>query len=1507
MVSSRAPVSWKQKSASKPPVASGLKRRRVLATTALIIITALAVGLFVWKLLQRHQETMLVLASSTAASERSFALPPLRYVEESWRALEPLNTQWVHIDQTYDRFTAAALKERIQHSMRRLRTGDALILWIHGKGICQNKRPVLVDQGFRLPDDADEWDATSGDMGEGTIDIPGLLTEMDKWSGPKLLILDWGQELFDPRINCLSNNFMRYLVDSVRDFEHAIGTKASPLWLLVSHMPREISLVDAREQQTLFSRAVSEALLGARRLPSESVAEEHRSAVAPKTEYLTLSSLADYVHRRVRADSAGFQTPWLLKSGQGLVRIAGSNWDGAERIRLVKLDKKRGIPLGLSEKAKDVNESNKKDASKASGSADEPTSGAEVAALTAEAVQALLPQEAPELERLWQAIDAWRAPRSELNGWSESALAPLAAKQIAAKALDLDLRSYAGRFNLNSEILNLQADLKKHPRQRSPDFLHSLDSDVDGAHRSEYAAAVERLAWQRQAAAVQLETVELIEKLSQLKSVTIAIDSVQSLVRSMTTNDPHSQWATLHVEIPEAFDRLIATLSSKQAGRGEAAAVAETMLRSSALSSQQRIALRTLQLQLLLKARGDDAWPAQPLGAPPVVEELAQTQLPQLGERQATHVNTARELLKNLDSASSTGLPLQAVAAADGRDLFVARVLDRLWTDIEAGREFPLFPDRPEAASAWTLRWESAGTETIALGEVVRLDGDKQLMLTLSRSGKSPLAFPEITLTPQNVAISVHGQTYKTDEAVAVEKSWFSGSEMLRLPVSVVPPSQRDQTTASLDVKAQGVKKRPAELAFELPVSEPIQLIAEEQMSRDGIVGWKGTVASRNFFITPFAGRDSTFRFALKNIDSLAHAVELRVYALAADIEDPQAVVGQVPRMSPALLTRMPDLVWRGKIEKGSETVATLAPFTPDTPSDGTTSDNIKSPVAGEAAASAGGSSPPNAPTSAGASTPTGAASTKGTATVAPGGAGAATTLNPAGGCILQLLVDGESVKTFALNVRPKDVSDVIEAQAQLDETGKLQIMAQWVDRNRNGLADTAPSDLSKEKPLAIRWDPLPWRIGKDITISAGSIVLADVNAVPQTITARGLVIDRSEQEIWLDVDGIPRSLVYTLVRDQLSPVTIPTAKHFRCLWRRYSVITDGKSGAAYVPYVPPRNDEQEKETQALIDQPAAVFPDLKSPVQLRFAIDLPEADDRCSILLGPDHVLSNSPDRTVDVTMQVVEGNVVVRWNERDLEVLLDSFATMEIARDAAFAIHVSTALADSVQSGAAARDDPRNMPAIVVDCEPPRLVDTTLSREQVIAGDPELVQLKVSVTDRSSSVTATTFAKKIGAVAPVLLIAPIAIQPNSASVFQMDVSKLEAGDYQLFIELEDRYKHKATHSLGKRLRVNAPPPADPGSPGGKRVVGDLRVKAKRPGGGSIRNPVQFKIEPAADSQTLIGKDEIQFGQLPLGPYKITASFKEGSATYEGSKMIELKKKEDFARTIEIELSKPN
>jgi len=145
----------------------------------------------------------------------------------------------------------------------------------------------------------------------GTYPIGSLLRDLE--SSPaelKLLVLDSGRIVYDPRLGIIANEFARLVEDELKRLDE------QELWVSLPNSPMERTAAAHPLRQSLFGLSIAEALSG-------------EADLWPNDRSITLYELYRYVFFRCTdwfaPDTGVRQTPLLMKAGVGLVRPTEKN------------------------------------------------------------------------------------------------------------------------------------------------------------------------------------------------------------------------------------------------------------------------------------------------------------------------------------------------------------------------------------------------------------------------------------------------------------------------------------------------------------------------------------------------------------------------------------------------------------------------------------------------------------------------------------------------------------------------------------------------------------------------------------------------------------------------------------------------------------------------------------------------------------------------------------------------------------------------------------------------------------------------------------------------------------------------------------------------------------------------------------------------------------------------------------------------------------------------------
>lgn len=902
--------SWRQAGVKRTTAAGTVSRRRMITSVLLIFLLLGAAALVAFLVNRRYQHTRLasLLTASqtnTGEPEQAYTWLPLRFGSES---IAPL------LAQQSPQFEAASLSTRfdnpqnlvaaIDEQIGRLKRNDAFVLWIRAKGASLADKAYLFSGDYRLPQSGEQFSDP-----QGGIPFKTIVEAVSQWRGPSLILLDWGNQLSDPRAGMWDNQFLHWAMAD-------IAAAPPQVHCLVSHQVGELSLDSLSSQQSLFGRACAEALVGPRRAPLEF------SPDVRDDQKLLVGDLAEYVIRRVWADSSETQKPWLAKGGKGWVEAERQNWNSLTTSSLLQLGRHHR-PLGWSDVV--VTDSAAASESAASSAPLEAPSGP-VAALTGES----WPTGA-----VWQSLDQWRVPADNLGGWSLASLAPLTARRMATMTLDLeqrwlageDFRSEAAGTNLRARIDALHTELRAQAidieRASQTGFFSVVlgppPADVSSSEISNWRRRIEAVAAFRGLALSLSDTVALAESISKREDVSgdlrqatgRGIEAAKTFLRSVSTssvesidNLPLSVAVSLSRDLQnsqEQIDDQIAALVD-QAVRNplQQRPLAELLSRYCWLKHGQRSALWQ-SLMSIQTADGDGHWPTKDLSllqaqppryraeVTPQTLDLIEAGLPELFDGSAPPPITAEEVVDALSGLARAVRESNQVSEAqwlvvDGRDLCQK---EGGWPTVS---QLPPLPNVPQPLPSWRVAWGNPVGGQLK-SDRLRFDSTSEpasLDLMLTRIGAA-----ENTASIQIRFNGVEGRLAGGDTPWVRGSLQLAQSDLLRvidlkansqrLPIEIRALSNEPNVKRELHVQVVAGSHSPAEqhLACELPVATPVTLVVQQRVCREGLTQWEDCLQQGALFtLQPFPGRRTEFRVLVSNQDDQARTATVELYRL---------------------------------------------------------------------------------------------------------------------------------------------------------------------------------------------------------------------------------------------------------------------------------------------------------------------------------------------------------------------------------------------------------------------------------------------------------------------------------------------------------------------------------------------------------------------------------------------------------------------------------------------------
>ncbi|MBX3411232.1 MAG: hypothetical protein KF708_00840 [Pirellulales bacterium] len=300
--SPRQQRSWRAEAA--PPMTPFARRSRLafIVLAVCLLIAAMIYALYVPYEPQTH------LVYTTLVEHKELTAPPWAKTFLAPEEVDTLKKQTheppeeLKIEQAE---IVSVLGSRIRGLVRDPQ--DRLLTMVGGQGVSRVDAQGSASKPYLLLGTFDP-----SDRGVGYLAVESLLAEVKNCQASvKVLVLDGGNIVCDPRIGMLANEFPRLVEAAVR------ATGDPSLWVILSNWNWEVSHLSYEKQRSVFSYYVSQGLQGAAdRSPAGSDGER----------VVDLRELYDYVYYGVtnwveKAHGASSsQHPVILRGNQGVIR-----------------------------------------------------------------------------------------------------------------------------------------------------------------------------------------------------------------------------------------------------------------------------------------------------------------------------------------------------------------------------------------------------------------------------------------------------------------------------------------------------------------------------------------------------------------------------------------------------------------------------------------------------------------------------------------------------------------------------------------------------------------------------------------------------------------------------------------------------------------------------------------------------------------------------------------------------------------------------------------------------------------------------------------------------------------------------------------------------------------------------------------------------------------------------------------------------------------------------------
>lgn len=767
----------------------------------------------------------------------NLSIAPLRFTSSFPKALSRIGSaSIVHVTDELS-LDAQKIQERLSSISKLSQPQDKLICSIQSQCMTIDGEARLIDADFSLRDSSED----SRLVASGGIALSQLLKYFDVFPGTVLLALDAGDVVADSAAHCEQNDFLAKLQQVAKE------NKNDRLWILTSHSPGEISQDDLVGRERLFGRALAEALLGDVRVPNK---EEFLSQWS-YDRILTLDELANYVYRRVHSDSGKSQSPWLIRSSEGLVRSDKAGWADARTVHLAKLDK-QGRILGVA--TPNTSESEKKP---------------DVA--VAPSTQEKMPTD-PWIAN-WQEFEkAWNRKSLDASyAWSHAECFPLVFRKMRAQLADAELRGRAGL----SDSLRWSMTAPSDPNPSDLQRLRELFESNAGQKRwdaIELADKQEQIQLLQQVSQASLHVAEIRQLVTRLDA--LGEKSRPQLNGLLDSFDHRLATSDLRIRLNSVLGNLKGTMNTliDDSIGDPKTAVLESLLLCGSLTAEQRE--KVLNKKLAQRSLGGEyptSIPEAPLSWNKPLKSSA-------GNPNATAPSNAfSEEGKSLQSAIAN-----LVKQGLRDDRLVARA-DQSLSLITPLASLPPLPDRKHG---WWHDWQQKGTP---IAQPLRLEASKRLSLSLKLDPypkPSEIRIQRSSLPDGLTGLKLDGERIDDANPTFVRK-WSQieqNGQSIEVELETSEIARPSAETLALKISGiNGPTNEPLPLRLRLTSMDRIELNVNRLIRKDGKDEWwpeEASIKGKVFRLHPFAGHETLFSFEALNRGEAAKTIQADLYSL---------------------------------------------------------------------------------------------------------------------------------------------------------------------------------------------------------------------------------------------------------------------------------------------------------------------------------------------------------------------------------------------------------------------------------------------------------------------------------------------------------------------------------------------------------------------------------------------------------------------------------------------------
>ncbi len=1460
--------SWRSQSYQPSTKSPSLTRRRWTAT---VLLAALSVSMvfvlwqwFILREAQTHLFAIVVNPTQTQSSRQdNLSVPPLRFTPSLPKAIAKIRSA-THIHLTDElALNVTKLDERLRTIAKGSLRQDTLICLIQAQCMTVDDQAILVDANFLLPDQSK---GSVADTAKG-VPVAKVLELFSLFPGTVVLALDAGDVIADNAAHCEQNEFLFELHETLKQLPN------DRLWVLTSHSPKEISQDDWTTRERLFGRALSEALLGTARVPNPDEFFQQWSY----DRRLSLDEFANYVHRRVQADSGNTQSPWLMRGGQGALRSDKAGWRDARTITLAKLDR-LGRVQGLVAKAPNASDNPPKGASNPAAS-DQKTSDLQTADQ-----KTPLPISKDSWILNWKKFETeWSRKTSDAHyAWSIAECFPLSYRQRRAQLVDAELRSRAQLGE--SPALAFSAPPQPATWEQQVQRLRDLHESSPIEKRwdaTELQQKREQSQLLQQLCQASLHVAELQQLATRLEAIGLRSQSpLKSLVDAFRSPLLSGD---LKLEDPKLSELRIELLSLLSRWRDAIdALIAETLIAPKMLVLESLLLCNSLtpeQREKLLNKKMDTR----------LFGDKFPTYLPEIPTSWSSPP-TSRESFSKLSPTTSADPSersdlAKAIAKIVEQGIMDDRLVARVDQSISDSSQLALLPSLPVRKQGWWPEWQQTGR---SLAQPVRLETTQriELLLRLDPFPKPKEIRIQPGLLPQGIASLKLDGLRIDDSNPSLIRNWSTieqNNQSIRVELECSDIAAPSNETLSLRVSSDsGPSNEIFPLRLKLATKDRIDLNVTRLVRKDGKEQWwseEPSIPGKVFRLHPFSGHETRF-----SIDAIHRGENARTI---------QADLVRLPNRTgvPGILVSNNQLL---QSDLGED--ATLREIRKTAAMASVKSLELK----------------PNQPTkltlmSVGSPAASGSENAKRTPAVPSSEASPATSapivfdVSAGLALILTDANDGSVLESFLFEYDPSIPSEYIEAYASVrteEQSRIISASAQFRDANEDGMPDLSPTD---NQPIPIAFFKEAWMGLNPKGEFSGALDPKRVQPLKLNLQLSLDALPENQTFLALDVGGFPRALCNNISLRDAQRQLLESYKSDQAR----SAIRAVSDGTKTYWAVPPQDAKPDAKPDAQFVLGANSLAIFKQPKQLEVSVALDWAVDMFNGQI-------NSAVVQMGETREWLYGDR--KWSFQATKIAEDGFTLTANATDHLVRIDSSGVQNKVIALQAIAMEQPSKAIEVIFDSQPPEIRGVKLRSAEVFQGSDTSVEFEIQENGLSGIdhfdllVINNLNEEKLKLRSP--------LKQGESERFRrsierlLPVAKLESGNYKVIVVAFDLAGNGPIKSdpVPFKIRDKPTPSVSPQS-------GNSSTATSPPMTGSIQGKVRFangdepsQAKVTLDSNGMSGefpKGNFRFSDVPLGKYKITAEFPYQSATWAGEATGEFKTVADFQKQIEIKCKK--